>query len=62
MAASNAKVISRSALDAGEAQWTKLVKVTYQDPSGKQRQWEERGASDQAGIFRRGCCWNCGYP
>lgn len=59
MSASKAKVLSRSPLAADEAKWTRLVKVTWQDPHGKERIWEsaERPTrSKTTGVDAVGIC------
>lgn len=59
MSASKAKVISRSPLAADEAKWTRLVKVVWQDPHGKERIWEsaERPTrSKTTGVDAVGIC------
>ena len=37
---SNAKILSIEPLPTQDAKWTKLEKITYQDPAGKARLWE----------------------
>ena len=46
------KILSKSPLSANEAKWTRLVKIDWQDPSGKQRIWEsaERSTRSKGGI------------
>ncbi|CAN8100786.1 unnamed protein product [Discula destructiva] len=40
MSLSNAKVLSVGPLPESEAKWTKMVRIHYQDPNGKIRDWE----------------------
>jgi ADP-ribose pyrophosphatase len=46
------KILSKTPLPANEAKWTKLTKINWQDPSGKQRVWEsaERSTRGKGGI------------
>jgi len=46
------KILSKSTLSAKDAKWTKLTKIDWQDPSGKQRIWEcaERNTRSKGGI------------
>jgi ADP-ribose pyrophosphatase len=46
------KILSKTPLPANEAKWTKLTKIDWQDPSGKQRVWEcaERSTRGKGGI------------
>jgi hypothetical protein len=46
------KILSKTPLSAHEAKWTKLTKINWQDPSGKQRVWEsaERSTRSKGGI------------
>lgn len=46
------KILSKCPLSADEAKWTKLTKINWQDPSGKQRIWEsaERSTRSEGGI------------
>ena len=47
---SDAKIISTTPLPPGEAKWTRLSRITYQAPDGRQRTWEsaERTTRPQA--------------
>jgi len=36
----NAKILKIEPLNSEDAKWTKLEKITYKDPSGKERPWE----------------------
>jgi hypothetical protein len=46
------KILSKTTLPAQEAKWTKLTKINWQDPSGKQRIWEsaERSTRSKGGV------------
>jgi hypothetical protein len=46
------KILSKTALPANEAKWTKLTKINWQDPSGKHRIWEcaERSTRTKGGV------------
>ncbi|PSR83961.1 ADP-ribose pyrophosphatase [Coniella lustricola] len=50
MSLQNAKVLSTGTLPDDEAKWTRMVKIHYQDPTGKVRDWEscERRTRPQA--------------
>jgi len=46
------KIVSKGPLSSDEAKWTKLTKINWQDPTGKDRVWEsaERSTRSKGGI------------